>query len=283
VIDPRWLLKAGGLSLLAALLCGYLTLCWLFYQGQWQFALHPSRTVAQTPASLGLSFHPVSFGVDATGTPQLSGWFIASDSPGAFTALLLHSGDGSISDALPIAQRLHTARLNVLVFDYRGFGASGGAHPTEQLMQTDAESALTFLVATGGIAFDHIIPVGQGIGASLATRLCAQHHELPALLLESPVGDIEASVAHDPRTKLIPTGLFLNQHFALADPLSTLKTPKLIVSYINGTPPVAARRAANPKMTVEFPHQDDVAFVQTLTRFLDLYTPHAMPGLTLTH
>ena len=28
-----WLIKAGGLTVLLALFCGYLTLCWLFYQG----------------------------------------------------------------------------------------------------------------------------------------------------------------------------------------------------------------------------------------------------------
>jgi len=282
VVDPRWLLKAGAITLLAALFCAYLTLCLLFYQGQWQFALHPTRPVAQTPAALSLPFEPVRFGVDATGTPQLSGWFIPSDSPGASTALLLHSGDGNIADALPLAQRLHTARFNVLLFDYRGYGASSGQHPTEQLMQGDAESALTFLASTRGIPLGRIIPVGQGIGASLATRLCGQHPELPALVLDAPIGDIEASVAHDPRTKLIPTGLFLNQHFALADPLSTLKTPKLIVSYTNTQPPLAAHRVADPKMTVEFPRSDDIAFVQNLTRFLELYAPRALPVPSLT-
>jgi pimeloyl-ACP methyl ester carboxylesterase len=278
VVDPRWLLKAGFITLLVALLCAYITLCLLFYQGQWQFALHPSRTVAQTPASLNLPFEPVRFGVDATGTPQLSGWFIPSDSPGAMTVLMLHSGDGSIADALPSAQVLHTARLSVLLFDYRGFGASGAPHPTEELMTTDADSALTYLTATRHIPLDHILPFGQGIGASLATRLCTQHHELPALLLDGPIGDIEASVAHDPRSKLIPTSLLLHEHFPLTASLSTLKTPKLIINYTNGSAPLDARHAANPKMTVEFPRKDDVLYVQTLTRFLDLYIPNRPPS-----
>lgn len=280
IVDPRWLLKAGAASLLAALLCAYATLCFLFYQGQWQFALHPSRTVAQTPATLGLPFETIRFGVDATGTPQLSGWWIPADSPGASTALMLHSGDGNIADVLPSAHVLHTARLNVLLFDYRGFGTSGGAHPTEQLMQTDAESALAYLTATRGIALDRILPFGQGIGASLAARLCTEHRALPALLLESPVGDIDSSVARDPRSRFIPARLLLHEHFPLADPLSVLKTPKLIVSFTGGASPPAAIRAADPKMTVEFPRKSDVAYVQTLGRFLDLYMPNRPPPLT---
>ena len=277
IVDPRWLFKAGAVALLVALLFAYLTLCWLFYQGQWQFALHPSRTVAQTPAILGLKFEAIRFGVDATGTPQLSGWFIPSDSPEAMTALILHSGDGSISDALSSAQLLNTAHMNVLLFDYRGYGSSGGQHPTEQIMRADADSALAYLTGTRGIPLNRIIPFGQGIGASLATRLCTDHHELPALVLESPTGDIDASVAHDPRSKLVPTSLLLHEHFPLAEPLGTLVTPKLIVNYTNGAAPLDARRAANPKMTVEFPHKDDIAYVQTLTRFFDLYIPNRPP------
>ena len=206
VIDPRWLIKAFAVTLLVAFLCSYATLCWLFYQGQWQFALQPSHTVAQTPASLGLQFQPVRFAVDATGTPQLTGWFIPSDSPetpNTLTALVLHAGDGNISTALPTAQLLHTARLNVFLFDYRGFGASAGDHPTEALMQADADSALTYLTGARRIAPSHIILFGQGVGASLATRLAAQHHDLPALILDSPMGDIDASVARDPRTRFL--------------------------------------------------------------------------------
>jgi pimeloyl-ACP methyl ester carboxylesterase len=279
VVDPRWLLKAGGIAFAVALLCAYGTLCWLFYQGQWQFALHPSRAVAKTPASLGLQFQPIRFAVDATGQPQLSGWFIPSDTPSALTALMLHSGDGDISNALPTAQLLHTARLNVFLFDYRGFGASLGDHPTEALMQVDAEYALNYLTTTRGLAPSQIIPFGQGIGASLATRLCAQHHDLPALILDSPTGDIEASIAHDARSKFIFTSLFLREHFALTGPLSKLTTPKLIISHTGDIIPLNIRTAADPKVTVELRLHDDVLYVQTLTRFLDLYAPSQIPTL----
>ena len=44
--DPLWLIKAIAFTILVALFCGYLTLCLLFYQGQWQLVLHPTRTSA---------------------------------------------------------------------------------------------------------------------------------------------------------------------------------------------------------------------------------------------
>ncbi len=278
VVDPRWLLRAGAGVLLAAILCAYFSLWLLFWQGQWQFALHPSHTVANTPTSLNLPFEPVHFGVDAGGTPQLSGWFIPSDSPGAPTALILHSGDGNIADALPTAQLLHTARLNVLLFDYRGYGASAGEHPAEAQMQIDANTALIYLASTRHIPTATIIPVGLGVGASLATDLAAQNRDIPAIILDSPSGDIDSAVEHDPRTRFVPVRLLLHEHFALISPLGALATPKLILT--RTTSPYDARSVANPKMTVELKPNDDVAYVQALTRFTDQYLTHVIPSLT---
>ncbi|HZL28304.1 MAG TPA: lysophospholipase, partial [Acidobacteriaceae bacterium] len=56
-------------------------------------------------------------------------------------------------------------------------------------------------------------------------------------------------------------------------PLSTLTTPKLIITYNTSSAPAIALHAADPKVTAEFPTRNDVACVQTLTRFLDLYAP----------
>lgn len=281
VIDPRWLLKAGAVTVVAALLCAWGTLCLLFYQGQWQFALQPTHAVAKTPKDLGLTFEPVRFGVDASGTPQMSGWWIASDTPGAPTALYLHSGVGSLSDTLPNLQRLHTARLNVFVFDYRGFGLSSGQHPTEGLMQQDAVSAFDYLTVTRRIPANTIVPFGEGIGASLATMLAAQHSELPVLILSKAAGDIEDSVAHDPRARMVPTSLLLHEHFALAAPLAALKTPKLILTNAKVTAALDPHKASDPKRTFELPPDNDVLYVQALTRFFDEYLPRPVPSLTL--
>lgn len=279
VVDPRWLLKAAAVTLLFALFCAWATLCLLFYQGQWQFALQPTHAVMKTPKDLGLAFEPVRFGVDASGTPQMSGWWIPSDTPGALTALYLHSGSGNLADTLPTLRRLHTARLNVFVFDYRGFGESSGQHPTEGLMQQDAISALEYLTVTRHIAAGSILPFGEGVGASLAALLATQHHELPAIILDNPAGDIDESVAHDPRTRMIPTALLLHEHFALAAPLSALKTPRLILTTARMTAALDPRNAGSPRRSVELPPGNDILYVQAITRFLDEYTAKTAPSL----
>jgi hypothetical protein len=275
LVEVRWILSALAVVFAVALLFAYTTICVLFSHSQWQLVLHPQRTVAATPSSLGLNFTEVHFGADATGQPQLDGWFIPSDNPtsaqsptNAQTALLLHSGDGSMADALPQATALHNAHLNVLLFDYRGFGHSSGQHPTEASMQADAETALTYLASTRSIPISSIVVYGNGVGGSLAVRLCAEHPALPAIILQSPDGDFAARVRQDVRSRLVPVSLLFDQNFPLAGPLHKLTTPKLLISTTNGPAPLELQRAADPKTTVEIQPTDPTALHQSLTRFL---------------
>src|ERR1700733_7884713 len=81
VVDPRWLLKAAAVVIAFAVLC-VLALFWTpFYYTQWQYVLSPSHAVATNPSANGLTFTEVHFGVDATGQPQLDGWWIPTDTP----------------------------------------------------------------------------------------------------------------------------------------------------------------------------------------------------------
>jgi pimeloyl-ACP methyl ester carboxylesterase len=253
------------------------TLCLLWYQGQWQLVLHPSRKVAATPASVGLKFTELHFADDATGQPQLDGWVIPASgetlTPSVPTALVLHSGDGNIADALPRALALHNAGLNVLLFDYRGYGRSVGAHPTESSMQQDAEAVLAFLTSTQHIPAQQIILYGQGIGASLAVQLAANHREIPALILDAPDGDLTNRVVHDAHSFLVPARLLFHEDFPLAAPLHTLPTPKLLITYVNSTPAPLAN-AANPKVTLELPSPNDPKLIPAIQRFLDQYLHH---------
>lgn len=275
LIDPRWILKALAAVLALAVVCAYATLCLLFAQGQWQLVLHPSRAVAKTPSDLGLAFHEVHFFDAASGEPQLDGWLIPfSDS--APTALVLHDGSGSISDALPIARTLHSAGLNVLLFDYRGFGRSTGRHPDQASMQEDSEGALTFLTNVQHVAPSQIILYGSGLGASLAVRLAAQHHNIPALILAAPDGDFAQRARTDPRARLVPARWLFHETFPLADPLHTLTTPKLLISFTaSSQPPLVLQRAADPKITVELPGPNDPALVSSIERFVHEYVPTA--------
>ena len=277
LVSHTWLIKAIALVILVALICGYLTLSLLFYQGQWQLVLHPQRT-AQAPETSWIHFGP-----DESATPQLTGRWIPA-APGAryanSTILFLPSGDGSLSDFNATLDRLHNLGLNVFAFDYRGYGYSADTHPNQLRMTQDAESAWTYLNTSRGIPAHQIIPYGIGVGASLVTHLAASHTDIPALILESPKSDLLETVRRDPHTSLMPVQLLFHEDFPLAAPLASLHTPKLLLSQNNAPP--SFRAASDPKLTVEFDSPSDATYAQALTRFLDQYVAPPTPQLVPT-
>jgi pimeloyl-ACP methyl ester carboxylesterase len=287
-------MKAVGICLVGAIVCGYATLCLLYSHGEWQLLLHPSHTVTQTPASAGIGYSEIRFGAAETGQPRLAGWWIpANSSPGAapryagVTVLYLHDGSGSLSDSVSALAILHRIGMNVFAIDYRGFGASDtSANPSEARMSEDAAAALEYLVSTLHIPAKEIVPYGTGLGASLAARLAQAHPELPAVILDNPVPDA-GSVAATQSPRFIPARLLFGHPFDIAGPLATLGTPKLLIaggpnSSSSASDPVTSqdrfRHAANPSSAVALPPTGgETQYQAALQRFLDQYLPAHRP------
>jgi len=294
VVDPAWLLKALAFTVLAALFCGYLTICLLFYQGQWQLVLHPARTTTSPQSVAGVPYDLIHFGPDDSATPQLTGWWIPSAPGGRYantTLLFLPGSDGSLADAIPTLASLHHLGINVFAFDYRGYGQSAATHPNQQNMTHDAESAWDYLKTSRSITAQHIVLYGTGVGASLATHLAINHAAIPAIILDSPHADLLDAALHDHRSSLIPVRLLFHERFSLTEPLSTLPTPKLLLSR-TASPNKAFRTAADPKLSVEFATPSEALYNQSLTRFLDEYVapapipqlvPSPTPSATIPH
>jgi pimeloyl-ACP methyl ester carboxylesterase len=295
VVDPVWLAKALGVSLLVALLCVYATLCLLVYQGAWQLVLHPVTTVTDTPAKVGVNYKDVRFGAADTGQPRLTGWWIPAESTSpssgqlslqpvpryaGYTVLYLHDGSGSLQNTVPMLARLHSAGLNVFAIDYRGFGGSdNSAHPNDARMTEDTAAALDYLTSTRHIAARTIIPYGVGLGASMAANLALAHPELPAVILDNPDSDPAATAAAAYRSRLVPVRMLFGDSFDVSKPLATLATPKLLIaggaSAANaGQMESLFKNAASPKYTVELQSTDfEIAYQASLRRFLDQYLP----------
>ena len=270
VVDPRWLIKAFVLTVAVAALFGYATVCWIFWQGDWQLVLHPSRTVTQTPARAGLGFQPVSFG--STGNSTLTGWWVPAPTATSRVALVLGSGDGSMADSLPAVTALHAAGLHVLAFDYRGYGTSSGKHPTEASMREDTRAALHYLLGTRGVPPSQIVPFGIGAGASLAIWASTQTPGLPAVILQSAKGDFRSYIIREKHSRLLPVSLLFHEDFPLAKPLGQLPTPKLLISYTAGVAPEEFKQAADPKTTLELlPGSSENAAAPAIRTFVDSY------------
>ena len=155
-----------------------------------RFIFRPTAAIRSTPAVYGAAYEDVSFRTDDGTT--LHGWFLpgpsrTADLPSA-TILWLHGNRGNIGNqAHDVAALQRRLRVNVLVFDYRGYGRSTG-RPTEAGVYRDARAALGYLASRNDVATDQIVYLGRSLGAAIAVELAqAQASRQPSagLVLDS--------------------------------------------------------------------------------------------------
>ncbi len=152
---------------------------------------------------MNLPFDSVGFATNNAGEPQLRGWWIPA-TQAHYTAIYLHGSDGNLGDTVNDLARLHAAGLNILAFDYRGYGQSRFAHPSEARWREDADSAISYLVGTRHIPVDAIILVGKGLGANLAIEAATAHSDLAGVVLEQPLVSPALTYFRDARAGLVP-------------------------------------------------------------------------------
>ena len=213
--------------LLAALLCAWGTLCILFWQGSWQLLYHPASAVTKTPAAISLPFESIGFATNASGEPQLRGWWIPAASSPHFTVVYLHGQTGNLSDAVDALPPYHDAGLNIFAFDYRGYGQSHFDHPSERRWREDAESALRYLTGTRYIPASSIILVGRNLGADLALEIAAARPDLAGIILEQPDDNPTANIFNDARARLVPAHLLVSDRWDTNAAASNLLIPSL--------------------------------------------------------
>ncbi len=280
-VSARWLLTAASLALVAAAACAWLALCFVFWQGNWQLLYHPASAIMRTPASMGLAFDPVGFAATETGEPRLKGWWIGA-APGArysrFTVLYLHGQTGNLGDAVDELAALHDVGVNILAFDYRGYGQSQFAHPSEARWREDTEWALQYLTATRHVAAGSIVLDGRDLGANLALEVAAAHPELAGTIVRDPLETPVEAIFADPRARLVPAHLLARDRYD-ADAAAALRVPSLWLVAPRasgkitgqGQHPNGYDRIAAPKMLVWLTPSPDPRpqFAGACSRWLD--------------
>jgi len=140
----------------------------------------PGPPPTTTPAILGLEHRDLQL-VTADDV-RIHAWFLAASEPrGAL--VFCHGNAGNIENRLHAASAFLDMGLSVLLFDYRGYGASGGS-PSEDGTYLDAEAAYDALLEESGLTTDRIIIYGESLGAGVAIEL-AQRREVAAVVTES--------------------------------------------------------------------------------------------------
>ena len=279
-VSGRWLLSALALAIGVAALCVWCSLCLLFWQGSWELLYHPSVAITRTPASAGLPFETVQFAAGDTGIPRLSGWWIAAEPEAPyrhFTFLCLHDQKGNLSDTVDALARLHAIGVNVLAFDYRGYGQSQFVRPSEAHWREDANWALDYLTDTRHVSPGTIVLDGDGLGADLVLETAAAHPELAGVILQSPTEAPMNATFTDPRAKLIPAHLLTRDRYDVTRAAQAVRIPVLWFEQETATrppeqgkQPEAYAKVDARKMLVWLgPRGDDKQFENALSRWLD--------------
>lgn len=160
--------------IIGSIALGYVAILLVVYFLQDSMIYHPYKTITTTPKDVGLQYEEVTF--RAEDEISLHGWFVSGDTSNP-TILYFHGNAGNISGRMETIQLLHKIGLNIFIFDYRGYGKSGG-HPSERGTYRDAKAAWNYLLIEREILETNIVVMGRSLGGSIAAWLAAR--ETPA-------------------------------------------------------------------------------------------------------
>ena len=149
---------------------GYLGLCVFLYFMQTRaifFPDLPGRQLEATPKDINLQYEDVT--TKTSDGESIHGWFVPNEDA-KLTLLLCHGNAGNISHRLESIALFNSLGLNVLIFDYRGYGRSTGKISEPGFYQ-DVDAMWQVLTKTKGIAAENIIVFGRSLGAAIASHL----------------------------------------------------------------------------------------------------------------
>lgn len=227
------------------------------YAFQSRLIYFPSRDVWATPADIGLDFEdlilPCSDGV------RIHTWYVPA-SNARRSVIFAHGNAGNLADRLETIKMLHRSGLNVLAFDYRGYGRSEG-DPTEEGTYRDADAAWHFLTAERNVAPGDIVLFGRSLGGAVMIDLAARH-EPGVLVAESTFTSLaDVGRIHYP---LLPVRWILSYRYDSRSKVGRIACPKLFLHGRDDTLiPLSIGRAlfdaaCEPKTFIETPgdHND---------------------------
>lgn len=162
------------------------------------YRLYPARApVDDDPGRHGLSYEAISFASLLDGAP-LSGWHMPSPNPTGRAIVIAPGIDNNRLEngiTLRLAPALLAAGFDVLAFDLRGEGESGGAPITFGAReQWDVLGAVKEAKARGA---GRVGVLGFSLGAASAILAAARSVEIDALVADSGFFDLEEMLTRE--------------------------------------------------------------------------------------
>jgi uncharacterized protein len=180
----------------------------------------PVKELDGTPERIELNFEEIT--LVTADKVKLHGWWVPRENAVA-TLILSHGNGGNISHRLGKLQIFHNLGLNVLLYDYRGYGKSEGT-PNETGLYADVQAAYDFAVKEKNIPAGEIIAYGESLGGPVAAHLAA-NNRVKALILDSTFTNLKDMARS--RSPLL-VGLVQSKFDTLAD-VAKVKSPTLVL------------------------------------------------------
>lgn len=185
----------------------------------------PGRALLPPPTELDLPVRRVTFPTEDG--LQLASWVIpAGASSSGYWLLICHGNAGNLSEFGRPAHYagLRQLGLNLLAFDYRGYGESEGA-PTEVGLYRDAKAAYRYL-REQGIPPDRIIVFGHSLGSAVAVDLVSQAPAAGLIVEGAPTSVIERGQELYP---FVPVRWLAVSRFPSIEKIPRVTIPKLFL------------------------------------------------------
>lgn len=140
----------------------------------------PRVPATGSPADLGLAFDSVRF--PTLRGRCLSGWLLPATGA-TRTVIVLHGWGSNAEQMLPLAQPLHQAGLNVLLFDARNHGASDGdTFSSLPRFAEDLGAAISWLQRQQPSRSTWIAVLGHSVGAGAALFEATRNPRIDAVI-----------------------------------------------------------------------------------------------------
>lgn len=183
---------------------------------------HPDKNMYITPQNIGILYDDENF--SAEDGQIINGWFIPAHDAKA-TILYCPGSRGNLCDQMARIKFFHDMKVNLMIFDYRGYGKNSGK-PTEQGLYKDARAAYDFLISRKDIDKDRIVVLGESLGGAVAADLCL-NRKVSALILESSIVSLATQAKR--MYPFLPVELLLYERFDTLSKIKRIRIPKLIV------------------------------------------------------
>jgi pimeloyl-ACP methyl ester carboxylesterase len=169
----------------------------LFVQGL-AHAVRPERKYIDTPSKHGLMFEEVNF--QTSDGALLSGWFFPMKGDSARGTVVISGTDaGNMSYLISYAAFYLDSRFNVVLYDYRGFGASQEFSSVPDALiypeyLTDLNAAIDFSKSRSA---SPVILFGLSMGSAVSVGVAAQRNDVAAVVVDgiySTTTDVIATI-----------------------------------------------------------------------------------------